>query len=112
MDKQLKQSIVSKSPTVASAAIISGLHLSFSFGNEMIKKWAGELQSILKEPPRGSKMVQYHALSILYLLRKKDILDVAKLVTSNMSGFRSPLAHCLLIKYGMRVLNSDGNLEK
>jgi coatomer protein complex subunit gamma len=112
MDKQLKSSIVSKTPSVSSAAIVSGIHLSLQFGTEMVKRWAGEIQSILKDPPKGSKMVQYHALAMLYLLKRKDLLDVAKLVTSNMSGFRSPLAHCLLIKYGIKILKSDGNLER
>lgn len=57
-------------------------------------------------------MVQYHALATLYKLRQFDPLAVSKLVESNINSFRSPLAHCLLIKYGMRVLNDEGTLTR
>ena len=47
--------------------------------------------------------MQYHALGILYFIRKSDKLAVSKLIAkfSKQTPLRSPLAYCLLV----RVLN-------
>lgn len=45
-------------------------------------------------------MVQYHALGLLYHIRKTDRLAVTKLVTKLTSTkLRSPYAVCLLVSY-------------
>lgn len=104
LDRQLKQAIVDQSSTVSSAALVSGLHISES-NSELVKRWANEIQSTLKS---SFYMVQYHALANLYKLRKSDPLAISKLILTNMSTFRSPLAHTLMIKYATRVLQEEG----
>lgn len=42
--------------------------------------------------------LQYHALGLLYHLRKHDRLAVSKMVTKlTKSSLRSPYAYCLLV---------------
>jgi coatomer protein complex subunit gamma len=106
LDRHLKQAVVSSSPTVASSALLSGLFLG-KVSEEMIKRWTSEIQSVIKSPPKNSRMVQYHALAVLYHLKQNDPLAVSKLITTNTSTFRSPLAHCLLIKYSVKVLRNE-----
>lgn len=107
LERHLKQAVVDQSPSIASAALLSGLHLAEN-NMEMVKRWAGEVQSTLKT---NYFMVQYHSLALWYLLRRSDPLAVAKLVTTNISTFRSPLAHTMLIRYGTKVLKEEGNLN-
>jgi coatomer protein complex subunit gamma len=54
-------------------------------------------------------MVQYHALGVLYHIKQKDRLAVAKLVQNQMksSSLRSPYASCLLIRYASKVMDGD-----
>lgn len=56
-------------------------------------------------------MVQYHALGVLYHIKQKDRLAVAKLVSNQMqnSSVRSPYATCLLIRYASKVMDADGD---
>jgi coatomer protein complex subunit gamma len=107
LDRHLKQAVVDQSASVASAALLTGLHLT-DVNLELVKKWTNELQSALKN---RYHMVQYHALALAYKLRHQDALAVSKLVSSNISNFRSPLAHTLLIKYAVRVLIAENNPE-
>lgn len=45
-------------------------------------------------------MVQYHALGVLYHIRKSDRLAVTKLVTKlTRMSLKSPYAVCLLVSY-------------
>jgi coatomer protein complex subunit gamma len=54
-------------------------------------------------------MVQYHALGLLYHIKQKDRLAIAKLVSTQMRGtqLRSPHALCLLIRYASQVMAAD-----
>ena len=55
-------------------------------------------------------MVQYHALGLLYEIRKHDRLAISKLVASMSKGnLRSPYALCLLIRYACQVMEEDAN---
>lgn len=105
IERHLKQSIV-KDGAVASAALVSGLHIA-SIAPDMVKKWASEINEALSQ---SSPMVQYHALALLYKIRNQDRLAVSKLVLSAATGGRhlsSPLAHCLLVRYAARVIRED-----
>jgi len=106
MDRHLKQAVVDQSASVASSALVSGLHLSDS-SLELVRRWSSEIQTALKN---RYHMVQYHALALMYKLRYQDALAVSKLVSSNITNFRSPLAHTLLIKYALRVLKLEPSL--
>ena len=51
---------------------------------------------------------QYHALGLLYHLRKKDRLATSKMVTKFMkSGLKSPFAYCMLIRIASKLLEED-----
>ena len=47
--------------------------------------------------------VQYHALGLLYHIRKHDRLAVTKLVTKQIkSAMRSPFGYCMLVSGAQR----------
>ncbi len=59
-----------------------------------------------------SVMVQYHALGMLYHIRKTDRLAVTKLVTKLMrGGLRSPYAVCLLIRIACKLVEEEDEME-
>ena len=80
-----------------------------AFG-DVIKRWVNEAQEAVAS---DSVMVQYHALGLLYHIRKSDRLAVNKLVTKltrSGSSVRSPYAVCMLIRYeaiGDFICNRD-----
>jgi coatomer protein complex subunit gamma len=104
VERYLKQAIVVKEAYVASAAIVSGLHL-IRVSPDIVKRWVNEVQQALSS---RFVMVQYHALGLLYQIKRHDRLAVAKLVQSMTRGaIRSPYAHCLLIRFAARSMRDD-----
>ena len=92
------QAIVDKSAVVASAVLVSALHLLGS-NAEIVKRWSNEIQEAVQSK---HAMVQFHAVALLHALRAADRLAVSKLVTSLTRGaVRSPLAQCLLVRCGL-----------
>ena len=71
----------------------------------MVKRWVNETQEALSS---DSHMVQYHAMGLLYYLRRKDRLAVSKMVTKQIrSSLRSPHGYCLLIRIACKVLEDE-----
>ncbi|MED6134362.1 hypothetical protein PIB30_036415 [Stylosanthes scabra] len=106
IERYLKQAIVDKNPVVASAALVSGIHL-LQTNPEIVKRWSNEVQEAVQS---RSPLVQFHALALLHQIRQNDRLAVSKLVTSLTRGsVRSPLAQCLLIRYTSQVIRESGN---
>jgi len=69
----MKQAIVDRNSAISSAALVSSLHLSRTGGgSEVVKRWVNEVQESLSS---DSVMVQYHALGLLYHIRKTDLLS-------------------------------------
>ncbi|KAI3446100.1 hypothetical protein Pfo_002765 [Paulownia fortunei] len=105
IERYLKQAIVDKNPVVASAALVSGIHLLQS-NPEIVKRWSNEVQEAVQS---RAALVQFHALALLHQIRQNDRLAVSKLVTSLTKGtVRSPLAQCLLIRYTSQVIRESG----
>jgi coatomer protein complex subunit gamma len=53
-------------------------------------------------------MVQYHAMGLLYHIRKRDRLAVTKMVTKQIrSSLRSPHGYCLLIRIACKMLENE-----
>ncbi|KAL2231614.1 coatomer subunit gamma-2 [Sesamum indicum] len=105
IERYLKQAIVDKSPVVASAALVSGIHL-LQTNPEIVKRWSNEVQEAVQS---RAALVQFHALALLHQIRQNDRLAVNKLVTSLTKGsIRSPLAQCLLIRYTSQVIRESG----
>jgi len=106
-ERFLKQAIVDKEPYVASAALVSGIHLmrTSSTGVDLVKRWFSEIQNAVKSK---ANMVQYHALGLLHQLKKNDRLAVSKLVSEmTRSPIRSHYAHCLLIRFTCQVMEEE-----
>ncbi|KAJ3694680.1 hypothetical protein LUZ60_000057 [Juncus effusus] len=105
IERYLKQAVVDKNPVVASAALVSGIHL-LQTSPEVVKRWSNEVQEAVQS---RASLVQFHALALLYQIRQNDRLAVTKLVTSLTKGsVRSPLAQCLLIRYASQVIRESG----
>ncbi|KAF2316383.1 hypothetical protein GH714_041724 [Hevea brasiliensis] len=104
IERYLKQAIVDKNPVVASAALVSGIHL-LQTNPEIVKRWSNEVQEAVQS---RAALVQFHAVALLHQIRQNDRLAVSKLVTSLTRGtVRSPLAQCLLIRYTSQVIRES-----
>ncbi|XP_073525883.1 uncharacterized protein [Phyllobates terribilis] len=104
IERYLKQAIVDKNPVVASAALVSGIHL-LQTNPEIVKRWSNEVQEAVHS---RSALVQFHAIALLHQIRQNDRLAVSKLVASLTRGsVRSPLAQCLLIRYTSQIIRES-----
>lgn len=105
IERYMKQAIVDRNPSVASAALVSALHISKKGSGEIVKRWVNETQEAVSS---DNPMVQYHALGLLYHIRKHDRLAVTKLVTKQIkSAMRSPFGYCMLIRIACKVLADE-----
>jgi len=106
VERFLTQALVDSNPFVASSALLAGTHL-FKIAPDVIRRWVGQVQAALNDK---SPMVQYHALGLLYLIKKNDRLAISKLVSSLARNTpRSPYAQVLLVRLASQVLASDSN---
>uniref|UniRef100_F1KV00 Coatomer subunit gamma n=1 Tax=Ascaris suum TaxID=6253 RepID=F1KV00_ASCSU len=104
IERYMKQAIVDKNPAVASAALVSSLHL-LKKSPEVVRRWANEVQEAVSSE---SNMVQLHALGLLYHIRSNDRLAVNKLVQKcSKSSLRSPFALCYLIRLASKLIEED-----
>jgi len=106
IERYMKQSIVDKSPNVASAALVSAFHLARRGNQDIVKRWVNEAQEATSA---DNTMVQYHALGLLYQLRKNDKLAVSKLLQRMTKGgmLKSQFAYCLLIRIAAHQIEED-----
>jgi coatomer protein complex subunit gamma len=112
MERFIKQALVDRNPLVSGSALISGQTL-FKISPDVVKRWVNEVQDALNSS--SSPMVQYHALALLYQIKKNDRLALSKVISAlAKKPPKSPLAHCLLIRYTLQVLgmNPQGAEEK
>lgn len=104
IERYMKQAIVDKDPSVSSAALTSALHLART-NSEVVKRWVNEAQEAAHS---DNIMVQYHALGLLYHIRKTDRLAVSKMVSKFTSHtLKSPYAHCHLIRIACKLLEEE-----
>eukprot|EP00933_Yihiella_yeosuensis_P015635 TRINITY_DN13580_c0_g1_i1.p1 TRINITY_DN13580_c0_g1~~TRINITY_DN13580_c0_g1_i1.p1 ORF type:complete len:921 (-),score=216.04 TRINITY_DN13580_c0_g1_i1:472-3234(-) len=111
IDRYLKTALVDKNPFVSSSALVCGITLNRTVP-DVVKRWVSEIQETVNSQ---HGMVQFHALALLYELKKTDRLALHKVVTSlARAQNKSPMAECLLIKYATQTLISerDPNVEK
>jgi len=109
IERYMKQAIVDKVHAVSSAALASSLLLSKS-SFDVVKRWVNEAQEAASS---DNIMVQYHALGLLYHIRKHDKLAVTKLVSKfSKNSLKSPYAYCLLIRIACKLLEEeDGSTD-
>merc|ERR550532_2451069 len=110
IERYMKQAIVDRSPAISSAALVSSLHMAISGGgNDVVKRWVNEAQEAVSS---DSTMVQYHALGLLYHIRKSDRLAVTKLVSKLTRGsLKSPYAACMLIRIACKLIEEEDATE-
>mmetsp|Transcript_12784 Transcript_12784/g.38564 ORF Transcript_12784/g.38564 Transcript_12784/m.38564 type:complete len:901 (+) Transcript_12784:224-2926(+) len=105
IERYLKQAIVDKNAMVASSALVAGLHLVITSA-DVVRRWVNEVQEALH---CSADMVQFHALSLLYEIKRHDKLAISKMVVQlARASVSSPLATCLLIRYIAQILLRDG----
>ncbi|XP_050436420.1 coatomer subunit gamma-2 isoform X2 [Adelges cooleyi] len=106
IERYMKQAIVDKNPGISSAALVSCLHLCNSASaTDVVKRSLNEIQEALNS---DNVMVQYHALGLLFHLRKTDRLAVSKLVAKlTKSNMKSPFAVCMLIRMACKLLEEE-----
>ncbi|XP_058537353.1 coatomer subunit gamma-2 isoform X2 [Ochotona princeps] len=108
IERYMKQAIVDKVSSVSSSALVSSLHM-MKISYDVVKRWINEAQEAASS---DSIMVQYHALGVLYHLRKNDRLAVSKMLNKfTKSGLKSQFAYCMLIRIASRLLREaeDGS---
>jgi len=106
VERFLKQAIVDSNPFVASSALLAGTTL-FKVAPDVIRRWVGEVQAAINDK---NPMVQFHALGLLYLIKKNDRLAISKLVSGLARNTpRSPYAQVLLVRLASVVLANDAN---
>lgn len=104
IERYMKQAIVDKCHAVSSAALASSLHLSKG-SQDITKRWVNEAQEAVSS---DNIMVQYHALGLLYHIRKHDRLAVTKLVSKfSKHSLKSPYAYCLLIRIASKLIEDE-----
>ncbi len=70
--------------------------------HDVVKRWVNEAQEAVNS---DNVMVQYHALGLLYHIRKSDKLAVTKLVSKfTRHSLKSPYAYCLLVSYDFYLI--------
>jgi coatomer protein complex subunit gamma len=104
IERFIKQSIVDRNPSVASAALVSSIHL-YALNKDVVKRWANEVQESINSK---SLTTQYHALGLLYLMRNHDKMAVIKMVNTFARGsLRSSHAICMLIRYAWKIMEDE-----
>lgn len=104
IERYMKQAIVDKNYSVSSAALVSSLHL-MRVSPDVVKRWVNEAQEAVNA---DNVMVQYHALGLLYHIRRSDRLAVSKLVTKYARfALKSPYAVCMLIRIASKLITDD-----
>ncbi|XP_042323410.1 coatomer subunit gamma-2 [Sceloporus undulatus] len=104
IERYMKQAIVDKVPSVSSSALVSSLHM-MKINYDVVKRWINEAQEAASS---DNIMVQYHALGVLYHLRKNDRLAVSKMLNKfTKSGLKSQFAYCMLIRIASRLLKES-----
>ena len=104
VERYMKQAIVDKLSSVSSAALTSSMHLMRQ-GPEVVKRWVNEVQEAVNNE---NIMVQYHALGLLYQIRRSDKHAIRKLISKfSKAGLRSPYAYCFLVRQSNDALMSS-----
>ncbi len=104
IERHLKQAIVDKAANVSSAALVSGLYL-LEKNPDLVRRWTQEVYDAVTSK---NAMSQYHALGLYHEIKQNDKLSISKLVqhlTKYGTTVRSSLAHVLLIRYTVKVLD-------
>lgn len=109
-ERYLKVAIVSQTPYTSSAALCGALHLIEQGRKDAVMRWLPEILQASKSTQRS---VRYHALLLLYLLKKNDSYASAQLV-SKLEDPKSQMEQYISIaiaSQSLNVKNSENVIE-
>lgn len=127
IERLIKTAIVDKVPSVSSAALVSSYHL-LPIARDVIRRWGNEVQSAVEGGKSGSLFGfgasasvpqstsfhgQYHALGLLYEMRKTDRMALVKMLQqySQPGVIKSPAATMLLVRLASKLADEDQGLR-
>ncbi|CCH59658.1 hypothetical protein TBLA_0B08430 [Henningerozyma blattae CBS 6284] len=123
-ERLLKSAMVSKHPTISSAAIATCYNL-LPVSEQTIKRFSNEAQEAIvdlkyfpQDPsntefyPNSTFITQYHALGLIYELKKNDKMALLKLVNqfAGNNSIKSQIAKVQLVKIVSELVNKDPQL--
>ncbi|KZV65596.1 Coatomer, gamma subunit [Peniophora sp. CONT] len=149
VERVFKAAIVDRTPSISSAALVSSYHLfplakdvvrrwvnetqeavnakastglfgSSSGGGYLGFGGSSSSQASGYSPmPSTSYITQYHALGLLYYIRRQDRMAVTKMIQQLGGGksgsgttLKNPMALCMLIRYAAKIMEEDPNMQK
>ena len=144
VERVFKAAIVDRTPSISSAALVSSYHLfplakdvvrrwvnetqeavnakastglfgSSGGGGYLGFGGSSSSQSSGYSPmPSTSYITQYHALGLLYYIRRQDRMAVTKMIQQLGGGksgsgttLKNPMALCMLIRYAAKIMEED-----
>jgi coatomer protein complex subunit gamma len=110
IDRLLKQAVVDRNPLIVSSTLVSGLKIHKT-NPDLIKRWTNEIQEALAS--RSSDISQFHALALLFKIKRNDRLGLSKVVTALCKkpprGDQAQLLHIRIITELLTVSNPPNN---
>ncbi|VEU22394.1 DEKNAAC103350 [Brettanomyces naardenensis] len=132
-ERAMRNCIVDSNQTVCSAALVSTYHL-LPVAHDVVRRWANEAQEaisankkLVRSPyaiheafgssprlPQSTFFHQYHALGLIYQLKKQDRMAMLKLIQqlTSRQPLQSPFAVLQLVRYVAALLQADTNLSQ
>ncbi|SCV05159.1 LANO_0H01354g1_1 [Lachancea nothofagi CBS 11611] len=123
-ERLFKSGVVSKHPSISSAALVSSYHL-LPVAESTVKRYSNETQEAVSDLktfpyqdglsehyPNSTYISQYHALGLLFMLKHHDKIALMKLVQQFSSGntLKNQLAQVQLVKLVGSLLAKDPQL--
>ncbi|AMD20334.1 HDL410Wp [Eremothecium sinecaudum] len=123
-ERLYKSAVVSKNPSISSAALVSSYHL-LPIAESTVKRYANEIHEAVSDLKNFSQtgkstdfslvssyISQYHALGLLYRLNAHDKIAMMKMVQQFSSGstLRNPLAQVQMVRMVHELLRLDNQL--
>lgn len=120
-ERLLKNSLVSKHPSVCSASLVSSYHL-LPIAETTVKRFSNETQEAVTDLkqfpyneenrfyPTASYISQYHALGLLYQLKNHDKIALMKLIqqfAGTSSPLKNQLAQVQVVKFVHQLVKKD-----
>lgn len=123
-ERLLKSALVNKHPSISSAALCTSYNL-LPIAEVTVKRFANETQEAVVDLksfphrnlvgdyyPNSTFITQYHALGLLYQLKKNDKMALLKLIRqfSNNNTLKNQLAKIELVKLANELVTRDNQL--
>ncbi|KAK0303064.1 coatomer subunit gamma [Friedmanniomyces endolithicus] len=133
IERNIKTAIVDKTPSVASAALVSSYHL-LPIARDIVRRWQSETQEAASSNKASSGfsiggfggsahsamgasnnyMTQYHAIGLLYQMRSHDRMALVKMVQQYSAAgvVKSPNARVMLVRLAAKLAHDDPSLRR